>query len=82
VLGTQPIRSTDSQVTWALEAATALVGQEGPQLILSIPADDEEDVYVGINKSGVYEVAFWVDKGRERGCAKTPYGKIVWIPRV
>jgi hypothetical protein len=79
VIGAPPIRSTDEEVIWALGSAVPLVGREGARLVLSLPTDEEEDVFVGTKKSGIFEVAFWVEKEMERRRVKTPYGSIVWV---
>jgi len=82
VIGTQPILSTDEEVIWALETVTSVVRQEGARLILSLPEDEEEETFVGTKKSGIYEVGLWVEKEKKNGCVKTPYGSIVWVPRM
>jgi hypothetical protein len=53
-----------------------------PHLILSLPADKEEEEALEDRGPGIYEVAFWIERGRESGSVRTPYGKILWVPRM
>lgn len=83
VLGSEPAVGEPNKFVWTLD--TTSPSPSSASLILGIPNGADEESFVqgddrGIN--GIYEVAFWVEKGREEGSARTPFGKILWIPLV
>ena len=84
VVGSKPVKVTATAIVWALDTpATTSArkgGHEGPQLILTTPMRDDEHKALKENGPGIYEVAFWKDKGHG-GHADTPYGKVVWCPK-
>jgi len=71
VLGVSPSSAAAGSATWPLETPAPLPGLH-TQLVLQEVADAD-------TASGIYEVGFWVDKGRG-GHADSPYGRIVWTP--
>lgn len=81
VIGNIPHSLGENIVFWELE--TVRPGDTPPRLILQSPDqnDDEADQFVLQNVIGIYEVGFFVDKDKKAGKAKTPYGKIAWVPR-
>lgn len=81
VVGTPPTSATAAEVAWALDTTNTNIDANGqPRLILSLPRDAEEQEALETKGPGIYEVAFWVNKGRQGGSIRTPYGKILWVP--
>ncbi|KAG6838351.1 hypothetical protein C0991_012396, partial [Blastosporella zonata] len=76
VIGTPPISTTDTEVTWQLEAVHKKKG--GPKLILKTVETEREASHVQNVGTGIFEVAFATES--KEGSASTPYGKIVWTP--
>lgn len=85
VIGTQPDVTSESESIWLLHTVGVPSAQASrnatPKLVLSTPRDSEERASVESRGAGIYEVAFFVDKGGEAGTVDTPYGKIVWTPQ-
>jgi hypothetical protein len=85
ILGAQPVSNSPSEVVWKLDTVNTVpsLGTHGyPKLVLNIPRDDEERSHIARAGTGIYEVGFWVEKGREGGIVQTPHGKLVWSPIV
>lgn len=78
VVGDGPSTASEFEVTWALNT---LQGNSATRFILSTPRDSDEHGFLRESVSGIYEVAFWVEKGRDKGTVTTPYGRIVWLPK-
>jgi len=76
VIGDLPAATTDTEVIWILD--TVHERQNRPKLVLSSPKNGDEFSFVGNMGTGIYEVAFRVDRGEDGGSGTTPYGKIVW----
>ncbi|KAF8808023.1 hypothetical protein BYT27DRAFT_6599035 [Phlegmacium glaucopus] len=76
VIGHDPVSSTKSESIWALD--TTNIVQHPPQLILSIPNNDEETAFIKGSTTEIYEVGFRVHQGRKTGDTSPTYGRIAW----
>ena len=77
VIGHDPISSTRFESIWSLDT-TNLNVEHLPQLILSIPKDDEETAFIKGSITEIYEVGFRVHQGSKRGNMSPRYGRIAW----
>lgn len=77
VIGDDPISSTRFKSIWSLDT-TNLNVEHLPQLILSIPKDDEETAFIKGSITEIYEVGFRVHQGSKRGNMSPRYGRIAW----
>ncbi|KAG5642319.1 hypothetical protein DXG03_002994 [Asterophora parasitica] len=77
VIGNPPVASTETEITWHLDALHA---KHGPSLVLRSPSDRSETAFVREEGVGIFEVAFAVKDSRREGSDDTPYGKVIWVP--
>lgn len=81
VLGLPPTTAAATETVWVLDTPiTTTSGTARPQLILSVPEEEDEKEALRNGGSGIFEVAFTVEKGKQGGSVNTPYGKISWRP--
>jgi len=76
VIGHDPISSSMSESVWALDTTNTV--EHPPQLILSIPNNDEETAFIKGSITEIYEVGFRVHQGSKTGDTSPTYGKIAW----
>jgi len=77
IVGDNPQSTSEIESTWTLDT---LHGSSATRLILNTPRNSDEHDFLRESSSGIYEVAFWVEKG-DGGTVTTPYGRIVWLPK-
>ncbi|KAJ8518229.1 hypothetical protein ONZ45_g4657 [Pleurotus djamor] len=76
IIGSPPQKNGD-ELSWSLETITTL---HPTKLRLRVESSEEEQ---GSRVSGVlariHEVGFWVERGKGKGPALSPYGRLVWV---
>ncbi|KAL0947635.1 hypothetical protein HGRIS_013723 [Hohenbuehelia grisea] len=80
VVGRAPIQASNDKAVWALESPLDIPGTEATLVLRPAEGDLELAFASASQLAGVYEIAFWVPKGRERKVLKTPYGQVVLQP--